>query len=197
MYVKTIRKIQPQGPYMLGGWSLGGLHAYEVARQFLFDGERVRCLLLMDAPSPNFLGHISDPARELLQETGLFAAAGQVVIGKKALARVNSHMRKCVESLKHYNPEPMDSRCRPDRVFAIWATRGIFEQLEDKEEVSPSDKDVAHHEVRQLQRWMKEQRTSFGPNGWDRLAGDVEYRVTEGDHRSILHEPWVSFPRLL
>lgn len=88
MYVKTIRKIQPQGSYMLGGWSLGGLHAYEVARQFLFDGERVRGLLLIDAPSPNFLGHISDPARELLQETGLFAAAGQVVIGKKALARV-------------------------------------------------------------------------------------------------------------
>lgn len=196
MYVKTIRKIQPQGPYMLGGWSLGGLHAYEVARQFRLDGEKVRGLLLIDAPSPNFLGHISDPTRELLQETGLFAAAEQVVIGKKALARVNSHMRKCVESLKHYNPESMDSRCRPDRVFAIWATRGIFEQLEDKEGVSPSDKDVTHHEVRQLQRWMKEQRTSFGPNGWDRLVGDVEYRVTEGDHRSILHGPWVSFPRL-
>lgn len=196
MYVKAIRQIQPQGPYMLGGWSLGGVHAYEVARQFLLDGEKVRGLLLIDAPSPNFLGYVSDPARELLQETGLFAAAEQVVIVKKALTRVNNHMRKCVESLKHYNPEPMYAHSRPHRVFAIWATRGISEQLEDKEKISPSDEDVTHHEVRRLQRWMKEQRTSFGPNGWDRLVGEVECRVTEGDHRSILHEPWVSFPRL-
>ena len=196
MYVKAIRQIQPQGPYMLGGWSLGGVHAYEVARQFLLDGEKVRGLLLIDAPSPNFLGYVSDPARELLQETGLFAAAEQVVIVKKALTRVNNHMRKCVESFKHYNPEPMYAHSRPHRVFAIWATRGISEQLEDKEKISPSDEDVTHHEVRRLQRWMKEQRTSFGPNGWDRLVGEVECRVTEGDHRSILHEPWVSFPRL-
>lgn len=111
MYVKTIRKIQPQGPYMLGGWYLGGLH---VARQLLHDGEKFRGLLLIDVPSPNFLGHVSDPARELLQETGLFAAAEKVVTGRKALERVNGHMRKCVESLKLYNPDAMDVHCRPD-----------------------------------------------------------------------------------
>ena len=114
MYVKTIRKIQPQGPYMLGGWYLGGLHAYEVARQLLHDGGKFRGLLLIDVPSPNFLGHVSDPARELLQETGLFAAAEKVVTGRKALERVNGHMRKCVESLKLYNPDAMDVHCRPD-----------------------------------------------------------------------------------
>lgn len=175
MYVKTIRKIQPQGPYMLGGWYLGGLHAYEVARQLLHDGGKFRGLLLIDVPSPNFLGHVSDPARELLQETGLFAAAEKVVTGRKALERVNGHMRKCVESLKLYNPDAMDVHCRPDGVFAIWATRGIFENSEDENEVSPPGEDTTtHYEVRQLQRWMREQRTSFGPNGWDRLVGEIE-----------------------
>ena len=32
-YVAAIRTVQPRGPYLLGGWSLGGNLAFEVARQ--------------------------------------------------------------------------------------------------------------------------------------------------------------------
>ncbi|BCR88824.1 putative secondary metabolism biosynthetic enzyme [Aspergillus chevalieri] len=187
MYVNAMRKIQPDGPYMLGGWSLGGIHAYEVAQQLLQSGEKIQGLLLIDTPNPNFLGHISNPVVELLEETGIMAAAERINNGKiLELERVKDHMRKCVESLQDYIPGPIYSRCRPDHVFAIWAAHGL-EQCDDDAEVIVEAKD----EVRQLQQWMKQRNTSFGPNGWDRLLDEIDCRVAEGDHLSILRPPWV------
>lgn len=195
MYIEAIRKIQPRGPYMLGGWSLGGLHAYEVARQFALVGENVQGLLLIDTPSPNFLGHIADPITELLQDTGLLAAARRVVKGEKALERVINHMCKCVESLSDYVAIPMKPGDRPEHVVAIWAAHGAFDAFENEQETGEESDcriQTARPEVRQLQRWMKERRTSFGPNGWDEMVGDIECRVAEGGHLSILHRPLVS-----
>lgn len=193
MYMDAIRRIQRHGPYLLGGWSLGGIHAYEVARQLLHAGEKVQGLLLIDAPNPNFLGHILDPVVELLEDTGIMVAAERVNEGKHLeLERVKNHMCKCVESLKHYVPDPMGPDSRPDHVFAIWAADGV-EQWNDKPVEDPGETTVtAKEEVRQLQRWMEWRTTSFGPNGWDRMVGEVECHVVEGDHLSILRPPWVS-----
>lgn len=47
-YVDAIRQHQPKGPYYLGGWSLGGVIAYEMARQFRAMGEDIGLLLIMD-----------------------------------------------------------------------------------------------------------------------------------------------------
>lgn len=48
LYVKEIRRVQPHGPYFLGGYCGGGAIAYEVAQQFQADGERVALLALFD-----------------------------------------------------------------------------------------------------------------------------------------------------
>ncbi|HEY2491713.1 MAG TPA: non-ribosomal peptide synthase/polyketide synthase [Paenibacillus sp.] len=48
LYLKEIIKIQPIGPYRLGGWSLGGAIAYEMARKLIGRGETVSLLVLMD-----------------------------------------------------------------------------------------------------------------------------------------------------
>ena len=48
LYVKEIKKIQPYGPYFLGGYCGGGTIAYEAAQQFQVDGERVALLALFD-----------------------------------------------------------------------------------------------------------------------------------------------------
>ncbi len=45
----TLRRIQPQGPYLIGGECLGGKLAYEMARVLVQEGEQVN-LLLLDAP---------------------------------------------------------------------------------------------------------------------------------------------------
>ncbi|HWX00232.1 non-ribosomal peptide synthetase [Collimonas sp.] len=43
-----IRAVQPNGPYRLAGWSFGGVLAYEVAQQFIREGERVEFVGLFD-----------------------------------------------------------------------------------------------------------------------------------------------------
>jgi thioesterase domain-containing protein/acyl carrier protein len=48
-YIKEIRSVQPAGPYFLGGFSAGGLVAYEMARQLVEAGERVQLLALFDS----------------------------------------------------------------------------------------------------------------------------------------------------
>ena len=47
-YVRQIRKLQPNGPYFLGGISLGGLIAFEMTAQLERQGQRVAFLLIGD-----------------------------------------------------------------------------------------------------------------------------------------------------
>lgn len=48
LYAKEIRRIQPCGPYFLGGYCLGGTIAFEVARQLHARGEKIALLALFD-----------------------------------------------------------------------------------------------------------------------------------------------------
>jgi len=51
-HIASMRRVQPKGPYLLGGFCNGGLTAYEIARQLHALGERVDLLVLMDAIPP-------------------------------------------------------------------------------------------------------------------------------------------------
>jgi thioesterase domain-containing protein len=51
-YLQQLRSVQPQGPYRLGGWSMGGVIAFEMARQLAEKGERVQLLALIDSYAP-------------------------------------------------------------------------------------------------------------------------------------------------
>jgi thioesterase domain-containing protein len=48
LYIAAIRKVQPEGPYLLGGWSFGGAVAMEMTRQLQAAGETVAELVLLD-----------------------------------------------------------------------------------------------------------------------------------------------------
>jgi thioesterase domain-containing protein len=48
-YLHLIREIQPTGPYLLLGWSFGGLVAYEIATQLQHQGEHETFLALLDS----------------------------------------------------------------------------------------------------------------------------------------------------
>ncbi|HYG65957.1 MAG TPA: amino acid adenylation domain-containing protein [Thermoanaerobaculia bacterium] len=54
LYVEVARQAQPAGPYRLAGWSMGGLVAYEMARQLEEQGEAVELVALIDAASPQW-----------------------------------------------------------------------------------------------------------------------------------------------
>ncbi|WP_431914100.1 amino acid adenylation domain-containing protein [Micromonospora carbonacea] len=47
-YLDAIRRIQPDGPYVIGGWSFGGVVAFEMARQLRDSGAGVDRLILLD-----------------------------------------------------------------------------------------------------------------------------------------------------
>ncbi|HEY0792246.1 MAG TPA: amino acid adenylation domain-containing protein [Chthoniobacterales bacterium] len=51
-YWEEIRKVQPRGPYLVGGYSFGGLVAYEMARQIQEAGDKVGLLVLFDTGNP-------------------------------------------------------------------------------------------------------------------------------------------------
>ncbi|HZM84536.1 MAG TPA: SDR family oxidoreductase [Candidatus Limnocylindrales bacterium] len=51
-YLTRLRREVPHGPYRVGGWSFGGVVAFEVARLLKQAGEDVR-LVMIDSPAPN------------------------------------------------------------------------------------------------------------------------------------------------
>ncbi|WP_157722062.1 non-ribosomal peptide synthase/polyketide synthase [Tumebacillus avium] len=53
-YIAAIRFVQPEGPYLLGGWSLGGVVAYEMARQLREQGELAADVFLLDTAMPTW-----------------------------------------------------------------------------------------------------------------------------------------------
>jgi thioesterase domain-containing protein len=58
-YLTALREVQPRGPYVLGGWSAGGVIALEMAARLRAEGETVPLLILFDAVLPR-------PGRERL-----------------------------------------------------------------------------------------------------------------------------------
>lgn len=52
LYVRAIVEEQPEGPYTLGGWSMGGTVAHEVARELRRTGREVDLVIMLDANSP-------------------------------------------------------------------------------------------------------------------------------------------------
>lgn len=51
-YVREIVQVQPEGPYHVGGWSMGGPIAYEIAVQLRAQGREVGTLVILDTPAP-------------------------------------------------------------------------------------------------------------------------------------------------
>ena len=79
----SIRRTQPRGPYVLAGYSRGGLLAYEIARLLTESGERVAFLGLVDTVPPSlaallfgetarqrFVRHWSAGPRQFLRACG-------------------------------------------------------------------------------------------------------------------------------
>lgn len=51
-YIAEMRQVQPHGPYLLGGFSGGGITAYEIRRQLEAAGEEVALVAMLDTPLP-------------------------------------------------------------------------------------------------------------------------------------------------
>jgi amino acid adenylation domain-containing protein len=82
-YTRRLREAQPDGPYRLAGWSMGGVIAFEIARRLERSGTEVGSLVLLDAPfAPGDSWGTTDPAElarrfveDAAQTTGLDLAS--------------------------------------------------------------------------------------------------------------------------
>ena len=52
-YLQEMRELQPEGPYYLGGFCMGGQIAFEIAQRLVRDGQQVNLLFVIDAHNFN------------------------------------------------------------------------------------------------------------------------------------------------
>ena len=80
-YCAEFLRVHPEGPCLLGGWSMGGLVAYEMAQRLRAAGREVALLALLDTRAPR--GPIGEPVGEL---DALAAFARELGLGREAVA---------------------------------------------------------------------------------------------------------------
>jgi amino acid adenylation domain-containing protein len=66
LHIDALRKVQPSGPYYLVGFSVGGVIAYEMARQLHDAAEEVGMLALIDTHAPGYPRLSPAPIRAVL-----------------------------------------------------------------------------------------------------------------------------------
>src|SRR5262249_36579322 len=65
-YVREITAFRPQGPYLVGGYSVGGTVAFELACQLQAAGHEVGLLVVFDTFAPGYPRPLSAPRRALI-----------------------------------------------------------------------------------------------------------------------------------
>jgi nonribosomal peptide synthetase DhbF len=68
-YLRSIRRVQPAGPYNLLGWSFGGLVAHAMATELRAQGEEVSLLALLDSYPPQHSIRDVPPPPERLESS--------------------------------------------------------------------------------------------------------------------------------
>ncbi|MFJ3084594.1 amino acid adenylation domain-containing protein [Streptomyces halstedii] len=72
LYLQEVRAVQPEGPYQVGGWCMGGVVAYEMARQLQQEGELTSTLAIISSSIDNPVPpeYVSDESAALLGAFG-------------------------------------------------------------------------------------------------------------------------------
>jgi thioesterase domain-containing protein/acyl carrier protein len=169
-YIKEIRALQPEGPYNIGGYSLGGLIAFEMARQLQADGQEVGVLALLDTypgkPKSN---------KMLLSALLTLPTKEQLSYMAQRAKRIRRGIKRRFEFL--FLPRPLKE------------VRRVFSVAEEK--YKPQ---VYFGSATWFRATEKGLRGADNPtDDWSKwVTGGVEVHEIVGDHGSILKEPDVS-----
>ncbi|TGO02729.1 hypothetical protein PN36_20090 [Candidatus Thiomargarita nelsonii] len=154
-YLKEIRTIQPQGPYLLGGECIGGMIAFEMAQQLHTQGQKVALLVLIDTVLLKKISHLTHPIYKTLElhhwkarlkhhwKTVPQLTPTKLIPylfdkAKKAMGRVftqndipqvqqiqQERMDAHINTLRRYKP-----KVYPDRLVLL-VTKGLSKQMQD------------------------------------------------------------------
>jgi thioesterase domain-containing protein len=185
-YIDAIKLVRPEGPYLLGGWSLGGVIAFEMARQLEAAGENVPLVVLFDSRLPV---KAQSPGEDLMLR--LFARdlagyvgdawpvpTGSVPLGQK-LERLLAHAH--AEGLVDSGLEPAQLQ----QIYAVFAAHAGALQ---------------GYQPGLVQARLMLFRAKFRPEaepsditlGWgDHAQGAVEIDSLPSDHYTMLRSPFV------
>jgi thioesterase domain-containing protein len=182
LWHSEILKIQPAGPYVLGGWSAGGYYSFEMAKLLSADGMKVKQLILIDSPCRLEFEALPAQVVDELTRKGLMGASG----AKKAPEWLVQHFTSTVLSVERYMPTPMAKEHVPAKVNFVWVREGLVKSV--AESGLQVDLDV------KVTRFLLEPRPELKSAGWERLLPGAEYGFDymTGNHFQITQAPHVS-----
>jgi aspartate racemase len=163
-YLDEISTVQSEGPYHLGGFSLGGLVAYEMARQLVARGEEVGLLVLFDTYATN-----PKPVNESLVDMLLHPTWAQL---RQLPGELRKKIRRTLiaRRLPALLKKVMSTNARAGAQYALQPYSGKATLL------------------RAGDSW----RVSEDPYAkWGELVGTLETMEIGGAHMDILREPQV------
>ncbi len=121
-YLSDLRAFQPAGPYFIGGFCLGGIVAFELARQLQAVGQEAALLALFESPSPNGLKLCRRPSARLRCRRDAIAERIRTLAGQswpERLAFVRSRLAPLRRGHAPAGTEPARGRQQElkDRMF--------------------------------------------------------------------------------
>ena len=191
-YVLAVRALRPAGPYRLGGWSFGGVVAWEMAQQLRADGEEVDLLALFDTAAHTPEGmmiNAGDPAEVVWQTVaGLagHAAASRVDVND---LRGLEPREQALTMLRKMDAPRILPESRVDDVLALTSVRAA--NLKAQAAYRPRAYD-GHLTYFRTAGSEAADGSAPGLEFWRALArgGTTVHRVA-GSHGTILQPPYV------
>ncbi|MBN8292234.1 SDR family NAD(P)-dependent oxidoreductase [Rhodobacter sp. NTK016B] len=186
-YLTEVRQVQPHGPYLIGGFSGGGLTALEMARQLRAEGEEVALLTLLDTPLPE---------RPALNRTdkALIKATEFRRKGPGYFAEWMANRKLWKEELERMAQE---AQAEADSGFHNRAIETAFRNALPHVGLAPYDGRVAlfrppldRHWKVSGGRWVSSAKEYvYDDNDWSRFMARLSVHEVPGDHDSMVLEP--------
>ncbi|MDX6694476.1 MAG: hypothetical protein QOF02_2079, partial [Blastocatellia bacterium] len=210
-YLAALRAVQPEGPYLLGGWSMGGVVAFEMARQLTAQREQVELLALIDSKLPLGERVVEDTASLLFEfalDLGLVPEA--IEISREAFLSLNpdeqlSHAFMLAKELKALPLELSFEQFQ--RLFDVFRhnRRAMLEYAPEKYTgritlLKASDALALNSAASQPDDALLSTAQDNGRaatvelyRDWNELAAEgVELQLVPGTHYTIMREPNVA-----
>ena len=83
LFARDIVAVQPQGPYLLGGFCVGGSIAFELAQQLTAQGHQVSLLVLFGSPCPTALAPRYRAQAAAMNVAGRFVRHGSALVQRR------------------------------------------------------------------------------------------------------------------
>jgi acyl transferase domain-containing protein/thioesterase domain-containing protein len=188
-YIKELRTIQPHGPYFLGGFSGGGITAYEMAQQLLAEGEETALLLMLDANVPG-MPYLSGRDKALVHLLRLKRTGPGYL-----LSRARNRLRWERERLQKRFGAPQEAQ-QPYELHNA-AIEAAFRSAFARYQPRPYPGSVTLFRPRLDQSYLlgpgrvvdSKLQYVYPDNGWGRFAASVQVHEVPGDHDSMVLEP--------